>query len=201
MKPRRSLQALEKEDGVLPFSSSVRHSFAISVPIARILSLSCRPFCFSIAVVEVAERFAYYGLAGNLIMYLTSHLGETMAVAAQNVNVWVGVSAIFPLVGAFVADSYLGRLRTIIISSLIYLMVRGLDIKKCPFLDALFLFSGCCFFSMTSWLSYKMELFVKVKSLKICFSSDRRTSEPNYFSIRVDCTVTSYRSCFNGLSG
>ncbi|KAF8009947.1 hypothetical protein BT93_J0812 [Corymbia citriodora subsp. variegata] len=74
-----------------------------------------------IIFVEVAERFAYYGLAGNLMMYLTNHLGQSLAGAAQNVNVWVGVSAIFPLVGAFVADSYLGRLRTIIISSLIYL--------------------------------------------------------------------------------
>lgn len=75
-----------------------------------------------IIFVEVAERFAYYGLAGNLIMYLTNHLGESMVVAAQNVNMWVGVSAIFPLVGAFVADSCLGRLRTIVISSLVYLM-------------------------------------------------------------------------------
>ncbi|KAL3719120.1 hypothetical protein ACJRO7_004121 [Eucalyptus globulus] len=75
-----------------------------------------------IIFVEVAERFAYYGLAGNLMMYLTNHLGESLAGAAQDVNMWVGVSAIFPLVGAFVADSYMGRLRTIIISSLIYLV-------------------------------------------------------------------------------
>ncbi|GMI80307.1 hypothetical protein like AT3G54450 [Hibiscus trionum] len=71
--------------------------------------------------VEMAERFAFYGLAGNLITYLTNNLGEPMTVAVKNVNTWVGVSAIFPLFGAFIADSYLGRFKTILASSLIYL--------------------------------------------------------------------------------
>ncbi|KAK4774275.1 hypothetical protein SAY86_009210 [Trapa natans] len=74
-----------------------------------------------IIFVEVAERFTYYGLAGNLITYLMKELGQPMAVAAQNVNVWVGLSAIFPVAGAFIADSYIGRFRTILISSVIYL--------------------------------------------------------------------------------
>ncbi|XVF24455.1 hypothetical protein REPUB_Repub13aG0129500 [Reevesia pubescens] len=72
--------------------------------------------------VEMAERFAFYGLAGNLITYLTNNLGEPVATAAKNVNTWVGVSAIFPLLGAFIADSYLGRFKTILASSLIYFL-------------------------------------------------------------------------------
>ncbi|KAK8671353.1 hypothetical protein V6N13_037949 [Hibiscus sabdariffa] len=72
--------------------------------------------------VEMAERFAFYGLAGNLITYLMNNLGEPMTVAAKNVNTWVGVSAIFPLLGAFIADSYLGRFKTILASSLIYFL-------------------------------------------------------------------------------
>lgn len=75
------------------------------------------------AVVEMAERFAFYGLAGNLIQYLTNNLGEPVATAAKNVNTWIGVSAIFPLLGAFVADSYLGRFKTILASSFIYFLV------------------------------------------------------------------------------
>ncbi|XP_057976147.1 protein NRT1/ PTR FAMILY 5.4-like [Malania oleifera] len=71
--------------------------------------------------VETAERFSYYGVAGNLITYLTTGLHEPLATAAKNVNTWVGVSSLFPLLGAFVADSYLGRFRTILISSVIYL--------------------------------------------------------------------------------
>ncbi|BFG20442.1 hypothetical protein CerSpe_067160 [Prunus speciosa] len=75
-----------------------------------------------IIFVELAERFAFFGLAGNLIMYLTNELHQPTAMAAKNVNLWMGVSSLFPLVGAVVADSYLGRFKTIIFSSSIYLM-------------------------------------------------------------------------------
>ena len=78
------------------------------------------------AVVEMGERFAYYGVAGNLIMFLTNVLGQPTATAAKNVNIWRGVSAIFPLFGAFVADSYLGRFKTILLSTILYLMVNSL---------------------------------------------------------------------------
>ncbi|GLT94628.1 hypothetical protein SLE2022_123570 [Rubroshorea leprosula] len=72
--------------------------------------------------VEMTERFAFYGLAANLITYLTNNLGEPTATAAKNVNTWVGVSSIFPLVGAFIADSYLGRFKTILLSSIVFFL-------------------------------------------------------------------------------
>ncbi|XP_057807865.1 protein NRT1/ PTR FAMILY 5.4 [Salvia miltiorrhiza] len=75
-----------------------------------------------IIFVEVAERFAYYGVAGNLFMYLTKVLGQPTATAAKSVNTWQGVAAIFPVVGGFLADSYVGRFKTILISSVIYLI-------------------------------------------------------------------------------
>ncbi|XP_058768503.1 protein NRT1/ PTR FAMILY 5.4-like [Vicia villosa] len=75
-----------------------------------------------IIVMEAAEQFANIGLGTNLILYLTQALNEPVTEAAKNRNTWVGVSSIFPLLGGFIADSYLGRFKTIIIASLIYLM-------------------------------------------------------------------------------
>ncbi|XP_050379497.1 protein NRT1/ PTR FAMILY 5.4-like [Argentina anserina] len=75
-----------------------------------------------IIFVEVAERFAYYGLIGNLIMYLTNELHQPTATAAKNVNMWIGLSSLFPILGAIVADSYLGRFKTIIYSTCIYFL-------------------------------------------------------------------------------
>ncbi|KAK4285360.1 hypothetical protein QN277_002067 [Acacia crassicarpa] len=102
-----------------------------------------------IIFVEMAERFAFYGLSGNLVSYLTNVLEETTAEAAKNVNTWVGVSFVFPLLGAFIADSYLGRFNTIIVSSIIYFLgmvlltlsvsVIGMQSRKLVFFIALYI--------------------------------------------------------------
>ncbi|KAF5175165.1 NRT1/ PTR FAMILY 5.4 [Thalictrum thalictroides] len=71
---------------------------------------------------EVLERFAMFGATGNLITFLTDILHEPTATAAKNVNIFNGAATLSPILGAFVADTYFGRFKTIFLSSLIYVM-------------------------------------------------------------------------------
>ncbi|GLJ42407.1 hypothetical protein SUGI_0878700 [Cryptomeria japonica] len=72
--------------------------------------------------VEVTERLTYYGIAANLITYLTTVLQEGVATSAKNVNYWTGVTTVMPLVGGFLADSYCGRYWMVLAASIIYLL-------------------------------------------------------------------------------
>ncbi|KAL2250466.1 UNVERIFIED_CONTAM: Protein NRT1/ PTR FAMILY 5.7 [Sesamum indicum] len=75
-----------------------------------------------IIAIEFSERLSYFGLATSLIIYLTKVIHEDLKTAAKSVNYWSGVTTLMPLLGGFVADAYLGRFSTVLISSVIYLL-------------------------------------------------------------------------------
>ncbi|RRT72396.1 hypothetical protein BHE74_00036470 [Ensete ventricosum] len=74
---------------------------------------------------EAFERMAFYGVASNLVVYLTTQLHEDTVSSVRNVNNWSGSVWITPILGAYIADTYFGRFWTFTISSLIYLLVRA----------------------------------------------------------------------------
>ncbi|KAJ4769121.1 Protein NRT1/ PTR FAMILY 8.1 [Rhynchospora pubera] len=71
---------------------------------------------------ECCERLAYYGMSTNLVVYMVTRMGEGVATAANNVTNWAGTCYITPLIGAFLADSYLGRFWTISIFMMVYVL-------------------------------------------------------------------------------
>uniref|UniRef100_A0A0D9VPC2 Major facilitator superfamily (MFS) profile domain-containing protein n=1 Tax=Leersia perrieri TaxID=77586 RepID=A0A0D9VPC2_9ORYZ len=78
--------------------------------------------CSFIVVYELFERMAYYGIAANLVIYLTDKLHQGTVEASNNVTNWSGTVFIMPLLGAYVADSYLGRYWTFVVGSAIYFL-------------------------------------------------------------------------------
>ncbi|KAL7095449.1 hypothetical protein ACP275_10G024500 [Erythranthe tilingii] len=82
--------------------------------------------CRFILVTECCERLAYYGMGTNLVNYLTTRLGLDNVAASNSVTNWSGTCYITPLLGAFLADSYLGRYWTIATFSSIYVLGMAL---------------------------------------------------------------------------
>ncbi|CAO2825771.1 unnamed protein product [Amaranthus hypochondriacus] len=78
--------------------------------------------CAFLLAYEAFERMAFYGIASNLVVYLTTQLHEDTLSSVRNVNNWNGVVWMTPILGAYLADAYLGRYWTFTISSLIYVM-------------------------------------------------------------------------------
>lgn len=80
--------------------------------------------CVLIIVVAGVERFAFKGVASNMVTYLTGVVEMSTSAAAMSVSAWAGVTSMLPLVSAVLADSYWDRYSTITASSLLY--VAGL---------------------------------------------------------------------------
>ncbi|XWS24429.1 hypothetical protein CRYUN_Cryun28dG0101200 [Craigia yunnanensis] len=73
-----------------------------------------------IIVNEVAERLAFFAIAVNMVAYLVFEMHQSLPSAATHVTDWIGAAYVLTLLGAFLADAYLGRFLTIIIFSCIY---------------------------------------------------------------------------------
>ncbi|KAF8470833.1 POT family-domain-containing protein [Kalaharituber pfeilii] len=86
---------------------------------------------YLVAVVEMTERFAYYGLSAPFQNYMQNDLNDPLLPGALGLgqstatglqyfwNLWSYVS---PLIGAVVADQYMGRYNTIMLFAVIYVL-------------------------------------------------------------------------------
>ncbi|KAG2710330.1 hypothetical protein I3760_04G021600 [Carya illinoinensis] len=78
--------------------------------------------CILLIVIAGMERFAYKGVASNLVTYLTDVVKMSNSSAAKAVNSWCGFTSMLPLLVAPLADSYWDRYSTILASSFLYIM-------------------------------------------------------------------------------
>lgn len=74
---------------------------------------------------ELCERMSFYSVSANLVLFLTNAVGMSPSSANSLALAWSGTVYITPILGAWIADSYLGRFRTILVFSLIYILGMG----------------------------------------------------------------------------
>uniref|UniRef100_A0A3P9LCN5 Solute carrier family 15 member 1 n=1 Tax=Oryzias latipes TaxID=8090 RepID=A0A3P9LCN5_ORYLA len=75
---------------------------------------------FFIVVNEFCERFSYYGMRAVLVLYFKYFLQWDDDLATSIYHTFVALCYLTPILGAIVADSWLGKFKTIIYLSIVY---------------------------------------------------------------------------------
>ncbi|XP_059063574.1 protein NRT1/ PTR FAMILY 2.13 [Cryptomeria japonica] len=75
---------------------------------------------------EGCANLATASLSANLVVFLIQQYKLDQLEAAKISNIWGGIKDISPILGAIVADSYLGRFWTILVASFTYIMAMVL---------------------------------------------------------------------------
>jgi len=98
-----------------------------------------------VAANEALARVATFGLLPNMILYLMGSYHFHLAKATQLLLLSSATSNITPLVGAFIADSYLGRFLSVGLGSTITFLVLFKNFRFSAGFSVLFF---CCVFKI-----------------------------------------------------
>ncbi|XP_041057159.1 solute carrier family 15 member 2 [Carcharodon carcharias] len=75
-----------------------------------------------VVVNEFCERFSLYGMKAVLTLYLTNFLHWDDDLSTAIFHAFTGLAYFTPVMGALIADSWLGKFKTIIILSIVYVI-------------------------------------------------------------------------------
>ncbi|XP_052520464.1 solute carrier family 15 member 1-like [Tympanuchus pallidicinctus] len=75
---------------------------------------------FFIVINEFCERFSYYGMRAVLILYFKDFLRWDNSLSTAIYNFFVALCYFAPILGALIADSWLGKFKTIVSLSIVY---------------------------------------------------------------------------------
>ncbi|XP_048196536.1 solute carrier family 15 member 1 [Perognathus longimembris pacificus] len=73
-----------------------------------------------IVVNEFCERFSYYGMRALLVLYFRNFIGWDDNLSTAIYHTFVALCYLTPILGALIADSWLGKFKTIIYLSIVY---------------------------------------------------------------------------------
>ncbi|KAG8530884.1 uncharacterized protein KY384_004241 [Bacidia gigantensis] len=133
----KAIPAYDKESSTDEFDDGFEYPTAEEVGTLRHVPYSLPPRLFLVCIIELSERFCYYGVSGTFNNYIANPyaggppwngedevpgaIGRGTAFASGLQNYWQFWCYVTPIIGAIVADQYLGRYKTIILFSLFYI--------------------------------------------------------------------------------
>lgn len=71
---------------------------------------------------EACERYSYYGMRSILVIFLVSYFHMQNSDATADYHIFAGLCYLFPVLGAYISDRFLGKYKTIIYLSMLYVL-------------------------------------------------------------------------------
>lgn len=78
------------------------------------------PYMVLLLLMELCERFSFYGIRSVLAVYFTKQLGYTQAEGTSIYHGYIVACYLTPVLGGIVADQYWGKYKTILLLSIVY---------------------------------------------------------------------------------
>jgi POT family proton-dependent oligopeptide transporter len=69
---------------------------------------------------EACERYSYYGMRSILVVFMIQYLLFTEAEATSLYHLFAGACYLFPVLGGYISDRFLGKYKTILYLSIVY---------------------------------------------------------------------------------
>lgn len=100
--------------------SRVSSNYAPDPPDAKDRKSRLKYVAGFILITEFCERLAYYGLAGSIVLFFQTQMRLSNQEADVQYSIWSGMCYVTPLLGGYIADTYLGRYKTILVMTCLY---------------------------------------------------------------------------------
>lgn len=81
---------------------------------------------FLLLIVELCERFSFYGIRSVLLIYFAQQLYMTDVNASYYYHFYIVICYITPILGGIIADQYWGKYKTILYLSILYALGNGI---------------------------------------------------------------------------
>lgn len=83
------------------------------------------PYMILLLLMELCERFAFYGIRSVLAIFFTRQLGYTQSQGTMIYHGYIVACYTTPILGGIIADQYWGKYKTILVLSIVYALGNG----------------------------------------------------------------------------
>lgn len=149
-----------------------------------------------VLLVELCERFTFFGIVCNMILFCTAKLGYRSYQAAMVNMCFVGTSTLSPVLLGWLAEHLVGRTRLVCICMFLHFLGGSQPASLFPNSLAEMLCVGICFPqpSLTPLFSAP-PLQNARQSFHLCFLSDFKKTKPHW-CVRLVLKLGSWVSCW-----